>query len=125
MTCYPFWNKLPSVLNIGTAGGGLKQVQVILSKTLTRIIPSAFLQQDRELKEFHTKTKFYDLLLLNILDKHNELGARIFSSIFKRESCISFKFLDERFPSYIKMPSTSFHQYREKRALFLVFNFIF
>jgi hypothetical protein len=30
------------------------------------------------------------LLLLNILDKHNELGARIFSSIFKKGSYISF-----------------------------------
>jgi lycopene beta-cyclase len=40
MTCYPFWNKTTKrVLNIGTAGG-LKQVQVILSKTLTRNHPS-------------------------------------------------------------------------------------
>jgi lycopene beta-cyclase len=32
---------------------------------------------------------------LNILDKHNELGARIFSSIFKGDPALVFKFLDE------------------------------
>jgi lycopene beta-cyclase len=74
MTCYPFWNKTTKrVLNIGTAGGWTKASTGYTFKTLTRSHPSwSFLQQDR-VKEFHTKTKFwfYDLLLLNILDKTN------------------------------------------------------
>ncbi len=101
MTCYLFWNKTTKrVLNIGTAGGWTKASTGYTFKNSDKKSSQlvAFLQQDRELKEFHTKTKFwfYDLLLLNILDKHNELGARIFSSIFKKgDPTLVFKFLDE------------------------------
>jgi lycopene beta-cyclase len=39
---------------------------------------------------------FYDLLLLDILSSKNELGSKIFSSMFKNgNSTIIFKFLDE------------------------------
>jgi lycopene beta-cyclase len=101
MTCYPFMNKTTKrVLNIGTAGGWTKASTGYTfknsDKKSTQLV--AFLQKSKELREFHTKTKFwfYDLLLLNILDKHNELGARIFSSIFKKGSpALVFKFLDE------------------------------
>jgi lycopene beta-cyclase len=118
MTCYPFWNKTTKrVLNIGTAGGWTKASTGYTFKNSDKKSSQlvAFFSKIG-VKEFHTKTKFwfYDLLLLNILDKHNELGARIFSSIFKRDPCISFKFLDEETSYFedfhIKMPSTSFHQ---------------
>ncbi len=50
------------------------------------------------LKDFHQKNRFwfYDLLLLDILYRHNELGSSIFSSLFKKGNpALIFKFLDE------------------------------
>jgi lycopene beta-cyclase len=101
MTCYPFWKKTTKrVLNIGTAGGWTKASTGYTfknsDKKSTQLV--AFLQQGKELRKFNTKTKFwfYDLLLLDILDRHNELGASIFSSIFKKgDPALVFKFLDE------------------------------
>jgi lycopene beta-cyclase len=43
-----------------------------------------------------TKFWFYDLLLLDILHRKNELGATIFSALFKKGNPkLIFKFLDE------------------------------
>jgi lycopene beta-cyclase len=50
------------------------------------------------MSSFHKKSKFwfYDLLLLDILYRNNELGSRIFSSLFKKDNpVLIFKFLDE------------------------------
>lgn len=106
MTCYPFWKKTTKrVLNIGTAGGWTKASTGYTfknsDKKSTQLV--AFLQQGKDLKQFHTKTKFwfYDLLLLDILDRHNELGASIFSSMFKKGNpTLIFKFLDEETTLY-------------------------
>jgi len=107
MTCYPFWKKnTQRVLNIGTAGGWTKASTGYTfknsDKKSTQLV--AFLQQRKDLRQFHTKTKFwfYDLLLLDILDRHNELGASIFSSMFKKGNpTLIFKFLDEE-TSYLE-----------------------
>ena len=51
-----------------------------------------------DFRRFHKKDKFwfYDLLLLDILSSKNELGSKIFSSMFKSgNSTMIFKFLDE------------------------------
>jgi lycopene beta-cyclase len=101
MSCYPFWKKnTKRVLNIGTAGGWTKASTGYTfknsDKKSTQLI--AFLQIEHDLSKFHKKTKFwiYDLLLLDILDRHNELGASLFSSIFKKGApSLIFKFLDE------------------------------
>ncbi|MGO4817239.1 lycopene cyclase family protein [Flavobacterium sp. W22_SRS_FP1] len=101
MSCYPFWKKnTKRVLNIGTAGGWTKASTGYTfknsDKKSTQLI--AFLQIEHDLSKFHKKTKFwiYDLLLLDILDRHNELGASLFSSIFKKgPPSLIFKFLDE------------------------------
>jgi lycopene beta-cyclase len=101
MTCYPFWKKnTQKVLNIGTAGGWTKASTGYTFKNSdkysTRLV--AYLEQGKNLRKFHHKTKFwfYDLLLLDILDRKNELGASIFSSMFKKGSpALIFKFLDE------------------------------
>lgn len=101
MTCFHFWKKTTKrVLNIGTAGGWTKASTGYTfknsDKKSTQLV--AFLQEGKALHEFHKRTKFwfYDLLLLDILDKHNELGAPIFSSIFKKgNTTLIFKFLDE------------------------------
>jgi lycopene beta-cyclase len=106
MSCYPFWEKnTQRVLNIGTAGGWTKASTGYTfknsDKKSTQLIN--FLQKETDLSIFHKRTKFwfYDLLLLDILDQKNELGASIFSSMFKKGSpTLIFKFLDEETSLY-------------------------
>jgi lycopene beta-cyclase len=101
MTCYPFWNKTTKrVLNIGTAGGWTKASTGYTfknsDKKSTQLV--AFLQMETDFRKFHKRTKFwfYDLLLLAVLDKHNDLGASVFSSLFQEgDPTLIFKFLDE------------------------------
>ncbi|MFA9191930.1 lycopene cyclase family protein [Flavobacterium sp. FZUC8N2.13] len=101
MTCYPFWQKNSKrVLNIGTAGGWTKASTGYTFKNADKKSSQliAFLQQETDLRKFHLKNRFwfYDLLLLDILHRQNELGSRIFSSMFKNGNpALIFKFLDE------------------------------
>jgi lycopene beta-cyclase len=106
MSCYPFWKKnTKRVLNIGTAGGWTKASTGYTfknsDKKSTQLI--AFLQTEHDLSNFHKKTKFwfYDLLMLDLLDRHNDLGASLFSSLFEKgDSTLIFKFLDEETSLY-------------------------
>lgn len=106
MTCYPFWKKNSQrVLNIGTAGGWTKASTGYTfknsDKKSTQLI--AFLKQETDFRKYHKRSKFcfYDLLLLDILDRKNEKGAGIFSSMFKKGSpALIFKFLDEETSLY-------------------------
>ena len=106
MSCYPFWKKnTKRVLNIGTAGGWTKASTGYTfknsDKKSTQLI--AFLQTEHDLRNFHKKTKFwfYDLLMLDLLDRHNDLGASLFSSLFEKgDSTLIFKFLDEETSLY-------------------------
>ena len=101
MTCFPFWKKNSKrVLNIGTAGGWTKASTGYTfknsDKKSTELV--AFLQTEKDFKTFYKKTKFwyYDLLLLDILNRDNELGSYIFSSLFQKGNpTLIFKFLDE------------------------------
>lgn len=101
MTCYPFWQaNTKNTINIGTSGGWTKASTGYTFKNSdtksTELV--AFLQRETDFTKFHKKTKFwfYDLLLLDILDRKNELGSSIFSSIFKKgKPSLIFKFLDE------------------------------
>lgn len=102
MTCYPFWKKnTKRVLNIGTAGGWTKASTGYTFKNSDRKSSALveFLQNENpKMSLFHKKSRFwfYDLLLLDILYRHNELGSTIFSSLFKkRNPALIFKFLDE------------------------------
>ncbi|NRT14566.1 lycopene beta-cyclase [Flavobacterium sp. 28A] len=120
MTCYPFWKKNSQrVLNIGTAGGWTKASTGYTfknsDKKSTQLI--AFLKQENDFRKYHKRSKFwfYDLLLLDILDRKNEKGAAIFSSMFKKGSpALIFKFLDEETSLYedikviLKCPKTPF-----------------
>lgn len=101
MSCYPFWNQnTKNILNIGSAGGWTKASTgytfantVKKSKALVQ-----FLTTETDFRKFHKTTKFwfYDLLLLDILDKKNALGSRIFSAMFQKGNpTVIFKFLDE------------------------------
>ncbi|WP_144893489.1 lycopene cyclase family protein [Flavobacterium tiangeerense] len=101
MTCYPFWKaNTKNVINIGTSGGWTKASTGYTFKNSDKKSSElvAFLQRETDFTKFHKKTKFwfYDLLLLDILDRKNELGSHIFSSMFKKGNpAVIFKFLDE------------------------------
>ena len=101
MTCYPFWkSNTKNVINIGTSGGWTKASTGYTFKNSDKKSSElvAFLQRETDFTKFHKKTKFwfYDLLLLDILDRKNELGSHIFSSMFKKgDPVVIFKFLDE------------------------------
>jgi lycopene beta-cyclase len=101
MTCYPFWKlNTKNVINIGTSGGWTKASTGYTfknsDKKSTELV--SFLQRETDFTKFHKKNKFwlYDLLLLDILDRKNELGSSIFSSMFQKGNPnLIFKFLDE------------------------------
>ncbi|WP_406844796.1 lycopene cyclase family protein [Flavobacterium soyae] len=109
MTCYPFWKKnTKRVLNIGTAGGWTKASTGYTFKNSDKKSSELikFLCDNTSpktsgllnMKSFHKKSRFwfYDLLLLEILYRHNESGSSIFSSLFKKgKPKLIFKFLDE------------------------------
>ncbi|MHC0444506.1 lycopene cyclase family protein [Flavobacterium sp. 3-218] len=104
MTCYPFWEKnTKRVLNIGTAGGWTKASTGYTFKNSDKKSSElvAFIQNTLTslgMTTFHKKSRFwfYDLLLLDILHRNNELGSSIFSSLFKKGNPkLIFKFLDE------------------------------
>jgi lycopene beta-cyclase len=101
MTCYPFWkHNTKNVINIGSAGGWTKASTGYTFKSASKKSKSLvqFLKSESDFSKFHRKDKFwfYDLLLLDILSSKNELGSKIFSSLFKTgNSTVIFKFLDE------------------------------
>jgi lycopene beta-cyclase len=102
MTCYPFWKKnTKRVLNIGTAGGWTKASTGFTFRNSDKKSSALveFLQNENfKMSSFHKKSRFwfYDVLLLDILYRHNELGSAIFSSLFKKGNpALVFKFLDE------------------------------
>jgi lycopene beta-cyclase len=104
MTSYPFWKKnTKRVLNIGTAGGWTKASTGYTFRNSDKKSAELvrFIQNDSStltMTGFHKKSRFwfYDLLLLDILYRHNELGSTIFSSMFKKGNpALIFKFLDE------------------------------
>lgn len=122
MTCYPFWEaNTKNVINIGTSGGWTKASTGYTfknsDKKSTELV--SFLQRKTDFTKFYKRTKFwfYDLLLLAILDRKNEIGSTIFSSLFKKGSPkLIFKFLDEEtslledIQVILKCPKTPFIQ---------------
>ena len=101
MTCYPFWkHNTKNVINIGSAGGWTKASTGYTFKNASKKSKALvqFLKSESDFTKFHKKDKFwfYDLLLLDILSSKNELGSKIFSSMFRSgNSTVIFKFLDE------------------------------
>ncbi|WP_374175462.1 lycopene cyclase family protein [Flavobacterium tructae] len=103
MTCYPFWKKnTKRVLNIGTAGGWTKASTGYTFKSADKksadLVEFLYSSTSIKMTSFHKRSRFwfYDLLLLDILYHHNELGSGIFSSLFKKgDPQLIFKFLDE------------------------------
>ncbi len=107
MTSYPFWDhNSKNILHIGSAGGWTKASTGFTFKHTTKKAKQlvVFLQQNSDLSKFYKKDKFwyYDLLFLDVLDKHNELGSSVFSSLFKKGNpSLILKFLDHE-TSYLE-----------------------
>ena len=107
MTCYKFWkHNTKNMINIGSAGGWTKASTGFTFKNVTKKSKSLvnFLQNEnsasyeKDFTKFHKMDKFwlYDLLFIDVLHKNNELGSKIFSSLFKKGNpTMIFKFLDE------------------------------
>ena len=101
MTSYKFWNKnSKNIINIGSAGGWTKASTGYTFKNASKKSKAlvSFLLEENDFRKFHKRDKFwfYDLLLLDILDKKNQVGSSIFSAMFKKGNpSLIFKFLDE------------------------------
>lgn len=88
------------VLNIGTAGGWTKASTGYTFRNTTKKTSQlvSFLKGEQDLSKFNRLSKFwyYDLLFLDVLDKHNDEGAALFASMFRKgDTSTIFKFLDE------------------------------
>lgn len=100
MTCYPFNDQnTERVFHIGISGGWAKPSTGFTfyntHKKVKKLV--SHLKMGKSLARFHNKDKFwyYDLLLLDILYRHNHLGQSIFESLFKRrKASLILKFLD-------------------------------
>lgn len=101
MTSYPFWKQnTQNSINIGSAGGWTKASTGYTFKNTSKKSKalSRFLQTGNDFRKFHKKDKFwfYDLLFLDVLSRRNDLGATVFTSLFKKGNpTLIFKFLDE------------------------------
>lgn len=109
MTSYKFWkHNTKNIINIGSVGGWTKASTGYTFKNTTKkskaLIQFLSNQSDtstslsRSFKKFHKIDKFwfYDLLFLDVLYRRNDLGSKVFSSLFKKGNpTLIFKFLDE------------------------------
>lgn len=102
MTCFPF-EKLNyrSLLHIGTAGGWTKASTgytfMNTRRNIERLIP--FLKTDAGLNTFTIKSRFrfYDLLFLDVLNRYNARGSKLFTRMFEKNPPVRiFRFLDEK-----------------------------
>ncbi len=101
MTCYKFQEQnTKRIQHIGTAGGWTKPSTGYTfhntAKKTKRLVQ--LLKEGKTITTLSSKRKFwfYDLLLLDILFKHNSKGQYIFETLFKKRSPqLIFKFLDE------------------------------
>ena len=102
MTCFPF-EKLNcrSLLHIGTAGGWTKASTgytfMNTRRNIERLIP--FLKTGAGLNTFTIKNRFrfYDLLFLDVLNRYNALGSKLFTRMFEKNPPVRiFRFLDEK-----------------------------
>jgi lycopene beta-cyclase len=101
MTCYPFHKQnTNNILHIGSAGGWTKASTGYTFRMSSKYSASLlkFLIKSEELSRFHKKNRYwyYDLIFLDVLNKHNEKGHEVFASIFKNHKLEKiFRFLDE------------------------------
>ncbi|NAS31817.1 lycopene cyclase [Flavobacteriaceae bacterium R38] len=102
MTCYDFQKAdSKNLIHIGTAGGWTKASTGFTFKNTNEKIKKLIqrIKKEEDFSKLGKKNRFwyYDLLLLDVLYKRNDLGAYIFPSLFKRNRTqMIFKFLEEK-----------------------------
>jgi lycopene beta-cyclase len=101
MTTYPFWeSNSANILHIGTAGGWTKASSGYTfyftqkkSKALCE-----FLKTAKDISRFQrtNRFRFYDLVMLDLLVRRNDLGKQFFTSVYKNQPVGRvFDFLNE------------------------------
>ncbi len=101
MTCLPFHRQNSDrIFHMGIAGGWAKPSTGFTFyntyKQVKRLVNQLKLKKPLNRLNKRNRFWFYDLLLLDILYKHNHFGRSIFESLFKkRKSQLILKFLDE------------------------------
>ena len=101
MTCFPFWKQnTKNIVNIGSAGGWTKASTGFTFKNTSKNAKKLvlFLTKETDFRNFFKKDKFwfYDLIFIDVLYKNNEVGSRVFASLFKiGQTELIFKFLDQ------------------------------
>ena len=101
MTSYKFWkHNTKNIINIGSVGGWTKASTGYTFKNTTKKSKALiqFLSKETDFRKFHKMDKFwfYDLLFLDVLYRRNDLGSKVFSSLFQKGNpTLIFKFLDE------------------------------
>lgn len=101
MSSYEFWeHNTKNIVHIGSAGGWTKASTGFTFKNVTKKSQALvlFLQTGNDFDKFHKKDKFwfYDMLFVDVLYKNNELGSKIFASLFRKGNpTLIFRFLDE------------------------------
>lgn len=101
MTSYKFWkHNTKNIINIGSVGGWTKASTGYTFKNTTKKSKALiqFLSKKNDFRKFHKMDKFwfYDLLFLDVLYRRNDLGSKVFSSLFQKGNpTLIFKFLDE------------------------------
>ena len=129
MTCYPFASENEkNIVHIGTAGGWTKAstgYTFANSSKKTKELVN-FLKNNSDLSTFEKRSKYnlYDLLFLDVIAQHNELGSTIFSNLFQKVHIHSlFRFLNEEsnlmedLKIIFSVPSIKFTQAIFKRFL--------
>ena len=102
MTAYKFTlENTKNLLNIGTAGGWTKpSTGYTFLNTLNKTnLLVSFLKMNKPLNEFEKNSRFwfYDLLFLDVLNKHNDRGSLLFKKMFEKNKPETiFKFLDNK-----------------------------
>jgi len=103
MTDAPFpLTRSPHIVNIGTAGGAVKPTTgyaFLRIQEQTRQIAARLLAGERPFwkPESRSRFRFYDTLLLHILQEEGQLGKSIFQALFSRNDFeVILRFLDEK-----------------------------
>ncbi len=102
MTCYDFEkHNSRRIMFIGTAGGWAKPSTGYTFSNSNKYSKNLIehLKANKSFLNFSIKSRYwyYDLLLLDILDRQNALGSKIFEAMFKKRSAqLIFKFLSEQ-----------------------------
>lgn len=101
MTCFPFSSQqCKRVIPIGSAGGWTKASTGYTfypsTKKAKQLVQQIIQGNLTPFKEKKYRFWWYDLILLEVLDKHNYLGAKLFGILFQKNAISSiFDFLNE------------------------------